>query len=107
MTESCDIAIVGGGVVGSAIAYFLTADPAFEGSVVVLERDPSSPFGATTRSAGGVRQQYSTPENIEIGKFGAAFVKNVAQHLTVDGEAPASRCARPISSAGRPASRRW
>jgi sarcosine oxidase len=88
MTESCDIAIVGGGVVGSAIAYFITADPAFGGSVVVIERDPSYQFCATTRSAGGVRQQYSTPENIEIGKFGAAFVKNAAAHLSVDGEPP-------------------
>ena len=33
------VVIIGGGAIGSAIAYWLTADPAFAGEVVVLERD--------------------------------------------------------------------
>ncbi len=35
-----DVAIVGGGVIGSAIAYFLMAKPAFGGTVLVVEKGP-------------------------------------------------------------------
>ncbi len=69
MARSADVAIVGGGVMGSAIAYFLTADPAFDGSVLVIERDPSYADCATTRSWGGVRQQFSTPENVLMSLY--------------------------------------
>ena len=33
-----DVVIVGGGIVGSATAYFLTLDPAMAGRVVVVSR---------------------------------------------------------------------
>jgi FAD-dependent oxidoreductase domain-containing protein 1 len=89
MSESCDVAIVGGGVVGSAIAYFLLGQTSFHGRVVVIEKDPTYAAAATSRSAGGIRQQFSTPENIAMSIFGAAFVKHVADYLTVDGEVPA------------------
>jgi sarcosine oxidase len=84
----CDVAIIGGGVIGSAIAYFLAGPIGFKGSVTVIEKDPTYETAATARSAGGIRQQFSTPENIEISKFGAAFVKSIGEHLSVDGEAP-------------------
>jgi FAD-dependent oxidoreductase domain-containing protein 1 len=88
MTESCDVAIVGGGVVGSATAYFLLGQTSFTGRVVVIEKDSSYADAATPRSVGGVRQQFSTPENISISTFGAAFLKNIDDYLSVDGEAP-------------------
>jgi len=88
MTESCDVAIVGGGVVGSAIAYFLLGQTSFKGRVVVIEKDSTYTDAATPRSVGGVRQQFSTPENISISSFGAAFLKNIGEYLSVDGEAP-------------------
>jgi FAD-dependent oxidoreductase domain-containing protein 1 len=88
MTESCDVAIVGGGVVGSATAYFLLAQTAFKGRVVVIEKDSTYNDAATSRSVGGVRQQFSTPENISISTFGAKFLRNIADYLSVDGEAP-------------------
>jgi sarcosine oxidase len=83
-----DVVIAGGGVMGSAIAYFLTADPGFDGRVLVVERDPSYADCATTRSWGGIRQQFSTPKNIEMSLFGARFVKDAAETLAVDGECP-------------------
>ena len=62
---SADVVIVGGGIVGSAVAYFLSSDAAFRGRrIVLIERDPSYREASTSRSAGGVRQQFSTPENI-------------------------------------------
>ena len=84
--QTADILIVGGGVVGSSTAYFLTAHPGFHGRVVVVEKDPTYGEAATARSAGGVRQQFSTPENIRMSQFGASFIKNVAEHLSLPGE---------------------
>ena len=88
MTEHFDVVIVGGGAIGSSIAAFLSASPDFRGRLAVVERDPTYERAATTRSAGGVRQQFSTPGNIEMSKFGAHYVKNVAHYLAVDGEVP-------------------
>jgi FAD-dependent oxidoreductase domain-containing protein 1 len=88
MNDSFDVAVVGGGVIGSAIAYFLLGQMDFRGRVAVIEKDPGYAAAATARSAGGIRQQFSTPENIAMSRFGAKFVKEVADYLTVDGEAP-------------------
>ena len=83
-----DVVIIGGGVTGSSAACFLAAEPDFLGSVLVVERDPTYEFAPSARSTGGFRQQFSTPENIEIGIFGAHFFKNAERYLAVDGETP-------------------
>lgn len=88
MAGSYDVVIVGGGAIGSAIAYFLRAEPGFDGTVLVVERDPSYEYCSSARATGGVRQQFSTPENIDIGLYGAQFVKEIGEYLSVDGEAP-------------------
>ena len=88
MRQSWDVVIAGGAVVGSAVAYFLAGCTGFTGSILVVEKDPSYAECATARSAGGIRQQFSTRENIAMSSFGAAFVKSADQHLTVDGAAP-------------------
>ena len=63
---SADVVIVGGAVVGSAAAYFLAAQRDFQGSVLVLEQDPSYQHCATTWLVSFIRQQLSTPENISM-----------------------------------------
>jgi glycine/D-amino acid oxidase-like deaminating enzyme len=83
-----DVVIIGGAVMGSAVAHFLTSDPAFDGSILVIERDPSYERCSTGRSWGGVRQQFSTAENIRMSLFGVEFVRTAAERLAVDGEAP-------------------
>lgn len=80
--------IIGGGVTGSATAYFLAAGK-FDGSILVVERDPRYTDTPSARATGGIRQQFSTPENIRIGLFGAEFVKNIDKYLSVEGEVPA------------------
>jgi glycine/D-amino acid oxidase-like deaminating enzyme len=88
MSKKFDVVIVGGGVIGSSAAYFLAAEQSFGGSVAVIERDLTYGEAATPRSAGGIRQQFSTPENVLISAFGASFIKSAAEHLSVAGEAP-------------------
>jgi sarcosine oxidase subunit beta len=57
-----DFVILGGGVLGLALAYNLARLGAKD--VVVVERSHLN-AGASARCGGGVRQQWSTPENIE------------------------------------------
>lgn len=86
--QSYDVVIAGGGVIGGASAYFLMASPDFDGTVAVIERDPTYEIASTPRSCGGVRQQFSNPENVEIGLFGHHFVTHVGDYLSVDGAVP-------------------
>ena len=74
--EHVDVAIIGGGVVGSATAYYLKKN-GFAGSVAIIEKDTTYQFGCTGRSLGGIRQQFSTPENIELSKFGLRLIRNL------------------------------
>lgn len=86
--ERYDVAIIGGGVIGSAIACFLAGEPGFAGSIVVIERDPSYRTAASALSASSIRQQFSTPVNIAMSLYGIAFLREAAAHLGVAGEAP-------------------
>lgn len=81
-----DVVIIGGGVIGSSAAYFLSSLADFSGSVAVIEKDPTYAEAATPRSAGGVRLQFSTAENVLISAFGASFIKAADQHLSVGNE---------------------
>lgn len=85
--DRVDIAIVGGGVIGSAVAYnLLTRDPGL--SVMVVERDPTYRTASSALSASSIRQQFSTPVNIAMSSYGMAFFKEIGEHLTVDDEVP-------------------
>ena len=76
-TQTFDVVIVGGAAVGSSVAYFLTHDLGFTGSVAVIERDPTYAQSATTLSAASIRQQFSTPENIRMSGFGMSFFRDL------------------------------
>jgi FAD-dependent oxidoreductase domain-containing protein 1 len=82
---SYDVVIVGGGVVGSAAAYYLRK-LGFTGSVAIIEKDTSWQSGCTARSCGGLRQQFSTPENIALSKFGVAVVKSLKQEFGAEAD---------------------
>ena len=83
-----DVIVIGGGVSGCSTAFFLAADPGFDGRILVVERDPTYQGAPSARATGGIRQQFSTPENVRIGLFGSHFVKNAGDYLAVEGETP-------------------
>lgn len=89
-TTGVDVAIVGGGAIGSAIACFLAADPGFEGRIAVIERDPTYRHASSALSAASIRQQFSTPENIRMSAFSFDWLRHADRHLAVeDGSAGA------------------
>ena len=88
MGKAYDVVIAGGGVNGCATAYLLAESVDFNGTVTVIERDSTYANAPSARATGGIRQQFSTPENIEIGLFGAHFAKHIADYLSIDGVAP-------------------
>jgi glycine/D-amino acid oxidase-like deaminating enzyme len=75
--DRADVVIVGGGIVGSAVAHFLAAEPGFRGRIAIVERDTSYAESSTARSAGGLRQQFSTPENIALSLFTLATLRRL------------------------------
>jgi FAD-dependent oxidoreductase domain-containing protein 1 len=60
------VVIVGGGVIGSAAAFFLAREHG--AAVTVLERDPSFRQASSALSASSIRQQFSTPLNIALSQ---------------------------------------
>lgn len=112
ISRHIDVAIIGGGVMGSAIAYFLKERIPRDGlSVMVIEKDPTvrnNRLGnhfwgrvdrifnpqfehffqyakcSTVLSVGGVRQQFSLPENVEMSMYSAEFLRNAHKHLAVE-----------------------
>ena len=81
----CDIVIIGGGIVGSSIAFHL-ARGGRGGEIVVVEPDPTYEFAATPRGNGGIRQLFSLPENIAMAQYGLAFFRDFETEMAVDGE---------------------
>jgi FAD-dependent oxidoreductase domain-containing protein 1 len=80
-----DIVIIGGGIIGSSIAYHLARGGAND--VAVIERDPTYEVAATPRGSGGIRQLFSLPENVDMARHGLSFYENFAETMAVDGEA--------------------
>ncbi|OTF81746.1 hypothetical protein BLA29_009137, partial [Euroglyphus maynei] len=79
-----DICIFGGGIIGTAIAYFLKEKAPFGLKIAVIEKDLS-----VTLSTGGLRQQFSLEENILMAQYSAEFIRNARKHLSIlDGEPP-------------------
>lgn len=89
------VVIVGGGAIGSAIACFTLRDPAFRGSVTVIERDPTYARASSALSASSIRQQFGTGINVAIGRYGIDFLRDVGRALAVDGDAPSIGLVEP------------
>ena len=86
--ENYDVVIVGGAIMGSSTAWFLTENPDFNGSVLVVERDPSYAMCSTSHTNSCIRQQFSNELNIRISQFTADFIKNLRQYMGDDERVP-------------------
>jgi sarcosine oxidase, subunit beta len=69
--QTSDVVIIGGGIVGSSIAWHLTT--AGCRNVLVVERESAQGKGSTGKSMGGVRAQFSTPVNIQMSLYSIPF----------------------------------
>ena len=85
--QGAPIAIIGGGAIGSAIAFFLTRQHP-DCQVTVVERDPSYARASSALSASSIRQQFSSPINIGISQFGIEFLRDIGTRLQVEGDRP-------------------
>jgi len=86
--KSYDIVIIGGAMIGSSIAWFLTDNPDFNGSILVVERDPSYANSSTAHTNSCVRQQFSNPINVKMSQFAADFIKNFRDYMGGDTRVP-------------------
>lgn len=80
----CDVLIIGGGGVGSSIAYWLKKRARAGLNVVVAEKDATYQTASTCLSVGGLRQQFSIVENIQMSLYGADFMRNAQEYLGED-----------------------
>lgn len=85
--DSYDVVIIGGAIMGSSTAWWLTR-LGFTGRILVIERDPSYEKAATALSFSCIRQQFSTELNIRISQFGADFVQSLRQEMGGDDRIP-------------------
>jgi glycine/D-amino acid oxidase-like deaminating enzyme len=79
--------IIGGAMVGSSVAWWTARNPEFKGKILVVERDPSYEFAATSHTNSCIRQQFGTEVNVRISRFGAEFIRKFRDFMA-DPEAP-------------------
>ena len=82
--DAYDVIIIGGAIMGSSTAWFLSKSSDFNGRVLVIERDPSYEFCSTAHTNSCMRQQFSTKLNVQISQFAAHFVKNLRDYMGDD-----------------------
>ena len=86
--DSYDVVIVGGAMLGSSVAWFTMMNPDFNGSLLVVEKDPTYEFTSTAHTNSCMRQQFSNPINVQVSQFAAEFVKNFRDFFGGDDRVP-------------------
>jgi sarcosine oxidase subunit beta len=79
--QTADVVIIGGGVVGTSIAYELTKRGLTD--VVILEKSYIS-SGSTGRCGAGVRQQWGLEMNCRLAKGSVDIFENLTEELDYD-----------------------
>ena len=87
LRDHYDVIIIGGAVMGSASAWFLASNPDFDGSILVVERDPAFTHCSSALSLSGVRHQFSCEINIRISMFASGFIREFRE-IVGDEDAP-------------------
>jgi sarcosine oxidase len=86
--RTAEVVVIGGGAVGSATAHALTRLGVAGAAVTIVERDTTYAKCSTARSAGGVRQQFSTPENIALSQATLSLLRNLVAEFGPDASLP-------------------
>ena len=86
--SSYDVVIIGGAIMGSSLAWWLTETAGFTGTVLLVERDPSYLKCASVLSNSCIRQQFSTELNVRISQFTAEFCRNLRANMGGDDRVP-------------------
>ena len=87
MDKIYDVIIIGGGIMGSASAYYLMKmDNTLK--VAVIERDPTYAQASTTLSMANARIQFSLKQNIEISQYALKTFAQFEDTMAVAGEKP-------------------
>jgi sarcosine oxidase subunit beta len=82
MRSTADVVVIGGGVIGTSIAYHLAKMGGPD--VVLLEKEPILGTGSTGKCAGGIRQQFSTAVNVQLAMESVRFFQHFRHELDVD-----------------------
>ncbi len=82
--HTADVVIIGGGIVGSSIAWHLTQ--AGCRSVLIIERETHQGKGSTGKSMGGVRAQFATTPNIQMSLYSIPFYASFEDRLGLPSE---------------------
>ncbi len=77
--QTAEVVIIGGGIVGSSIAWHLT-EAGCRG-VLMVERESHQGKGSTGKSMGGVRAQFATPVNIQMSLYSIPFYASFEERL--------------------------
>ncbi|MEM9332504.1 MAG: FAD-binding oxidoreductase [Pseudomonadota bacterium] len=85
---SYDVVIIGGAMYGSSVSWWLSQNPDFDGTVLVVEMDPTYEFTSTSHTNSCMRQQFSAEINVRISQFAAHFVKNFREFMGGDERVP-------------------
>lgn len=82
-----DVAIIGGGIMGSATAYYLKRT-APDIRTAVFEMDPSYSRASTTLSMSNARIQFSFRSNVQISQYAFEVLENFEQEMAVNDRRP-------------------
>lgn len=83
-----DVVCIGGAMTGTSAAYFLSENPDFDGSILVVEPDWTYDFANTTRAHNSIRSQFTNDVNVALSRFGMDFMNEFHERVQVDGESP-------------------
>ena len=86
--DKYDVIIIGGAIMGSSTAWFLSQNPDFNGTILVVEKDQKYEFCSTAHTTSCIRQQFSTKLNVEISQFAADFINNFQEYMNNDVRVP-------------------